>query len=529
MSGIFTTLTILGIIVVVAAVAGIGWFLYMKARFKTATSNQALIITGTKLYNPKDVDENGMPKDKSIYIDENGRSMKIIRGGGHRLKMFQTYSKVDLKSFNLTVQSSKAYSKDAIPLKVTATAVISVGEDKKTIARYAEKYLGKSDKEIQQELTDVLEGYLRAIISTLNAKDAYQNYEEVNKGVRKIAVPALHELGFDLSFSIKKIEDDASREDGGLGYIEALGQPQIEKVRKEAEIAKSENEKETKIQKAEDNRQAEEAIINNERQVARIRKEKDLEESQIKEETERAKAKAEQSYNLEKTRLEKEIQEEQLKLQRRRKEEELELIRIEKERSVEFEQTESQRRKEKADADFYESTKRAEAEAKKSQIEGETKAKIEEQQGLAQAKIQREKGLAEADVIRQKGIAEAEAKRLLAEAISQYGEVVIIEKLIEMLPQYAKEIAAPLSNIDTVKIIDTGSGEGVAGYTKGITSTMAQIQEPLKEITGLDVAKILTDLVNRGNTHTVVQTPVLVEKETVQETKEEVVEEVNNS
>lgn len=35
---------------------------------------------------------------------------------------------------------------------------------------------------------------------------------------------------------------------------------------------------------------------------------------------------------------------------------------------------------------------------------------------------------------------------------------------------------------------------------------MAQVQEPLKELTGLDISKLLTDLVNRGNTHTVVRT-----------------------
>lgn len=106
--------------------------------------------------------------------------------------------------------------------------------------------------------------------------------------------------------------------------------------------------------------------------------------------------------------------------------------------------------------------------------------------------------------------AEAEAKRLLAEAISKHGEVVIAEKLIKMLPQYAKKIAAPLSNIDSVKIIDTGSGRGAASYSQSITNTMTQIQEPLKELTGLDVSQLLTDLVNRGNTHTVVRGEVVL-------------------
>lgn len=491
--GLLGLLSILIPILIIAGIAGIVWYFYMKVRFKTATSNQALIITGTNLYNHKNVDEEGKPLDKSIYVDENGRSMKIVRGGGHRLKMFQTSTKVDLKSFNLSVQSSKAYSKDAIPLKVLATAVVSVGEDKRTIARYAEKYLGKKESEVNEELTQIMIGYLRAIISTLDAREAYQNYEKVNDGVKEIAVPALKELGFDLSFSLKEIMDDADRDNGGLGYIEALGQPQIEAVRKDAEISKSENEKEARIKRAKDEKESSEAIMNNEREVARIRKEKDLEAASIKEETERARAKAEQSYQLEKAKLDKDVQVETLKLDAQRKEEELRIKHLERERAVKLEEEEAKVRKAKADADYYETTRAAEAEARKAQIDGEAKAKIK-----------REEGLAEAEVIRKKGEAEAESKRLLAEAIAEHGEVVIVEKLIDMLPKYAKEVSAPLSNIDSVKIIDTGSGEGVSSFGQSITKTMAAIQEPLKEMSGLDVSKLLTDLVNRGNTHTVI-------------------------
>ncbi|MCA1064402.1 SPFH domain-containing protein (plasmid) [Rossellomorea sp. AcN35-11] len=481
-------------VLVLGAIGGIVWWFYMKVRFKTATSNQALIITGTKLFNLKNVDDNGVPLDKSIYVDENGRSMKIIRGGGHRLKMFQTATKVDLKSFNLTVQSSKAYSRDAIPLQVLATAVVSVGEDKKTIARYAEKYLGKSEKDVKTELTDVLEGHLRSIMATLDASDAYQNYEKVNEGVRKIAIPALQELGFDLTFTLKEIKDSADKNSSGLGFIEALGQPQIEKVRKDAEISKSENEKEARIKKAEDERQTSEAVMNNEREVARIKKEKDLEDAAIKEETERARAKSEQSYNLEKAKLDKQVQEETLKLEAARKEEELRIKHFERERAVKLEEEEAKVRKAKADADYYDTTKKAEAEARKAQIDGDAKAEI-----------RRKEGLAEAEVIERKGKAEAESKRLLAEAIAKHGEVVIVEKLIEMLPMYAEAMAKPLSNIDSVKIIDSGNGNGVASYGKSITGSMALVQESIKEATGIDVGNLLRDYVNRGNTHTVIR------------------------
>jgi flotillin len=61
--------------------SGIAFFIY-KRRYKTASSNQSLIITGPKLGDPKE--------DTRIFGDENGRSLKIVRGGGTRLKLFQT-------------------------------------------------------------------------------------------------------------------------------------------------------------------------------------------------------------------------------------------------------------------------------------------------------------------------------------------------------------------------------------------------------------------------------------------------------
>lgn len=158
---------------------------------------------------------------------------------------------------------------------------------------------------------------------------------------------------------------------------------------------------------------------------------------------------------------------------------------MEKEHQVKLEEEQAKVRKAKADADYYETTKKAEADTK----------------------IEREKGLAEAEVIRQKGAAEAEAKKLLAQAIAEHGEVIIIEKLIEMLPQYAEKIAQPLANIDSVKIVDTGNGNGVNAYSKSVTDTLVQVQEPLKELTGIDIATLLKDLVNRGNTHTTVVVP----------------------
>ncbi len=488
-------LFILPFLVLLAIVAG-GGFLTYKFRYRAAKSNQALIITGPKLGDPS--------KEQNIFTDEEGRAIKIIRGGGHLLKMNQTSTPVDLTSFQLKMTTPKVYTNGGVPIIADAVATVTVAGTLKGIAIYAEQFLGKKQEEIEDEISEVLGANLRAILSKMSVEAINADREAFNNQVTEVAQKQLDEMGFKItSLGLTDLRDA----DPENGYLENLGRPLIAEARKNAETAEANSNKEIRIYKANANKEAQEEEIKRQTEIAESNKIKDLKEAGIKEETERSRAKAEQSYELEKTRLSKEVQEENLKLLAYKKEEELRIQQLERERQVKLEEEQAKIRKAKADADYYDTTKRAEAEARKAEIDGQAQAKIKEEQGLAEAKIKREQGLAEAEVIRQKGLAEAEAKRLLAEAIAQHGEVVIVEKLIEMLPQYAREVASPLKNIESVKIVDTGSGQGVASYGKSIGATMLNIQEPLKELTGIDVSKLLTDLVNRGNTHTTVVIP----------------------
>ncbi|MBU9723365.1 MULTISPECIES: flotillin family protein [Bacillaceae] len=492
-------LAILIPLLILAMILGLAYFFWYKIRYKTARSNEALIIAGPKLGDPE--------KETNIFTDNEGRSIKIIRGGGHLLKMHQTATPVDLTSFQLKLRTPRVFTHGGVPIVADAVAMVTVSDTLKGIAIYAEQFLGKKQKEIESEIGEVLNANLRAILSKMTVEEINADREKFNEDVRTVAQAQLDSMGFKITSLGLTDLSDADEENG---YLENLGRPQIAKVRKEAELAESDSERETRIHRATNDKEAKEQEYQRQIEIAEALKEKDLKDAQIKEETERARAKSEQSYELERAKLNKEVQEAELKLQAQKTEEELRIKFLERERAVKLEEEEAKVRKQKADVAYYETTRKAEAEAEKARIDGET-----------QAKIERDRGIAEAEVIREKGQAEAEAKRLLAEAISKHGEVVIAEKLIEMLPQYAREIAAPLGNIDSIKIIDTGSGNGAASYSQSITNTMTQIQEPLKELTGLDVSQLLSDLVNRGNTHTVVRPEVQQQAATKEDTASE--------
>ncbi|TLS38222.1 flotillin family protein [Pseudalkalibacillus caeni] len=449
--------------------AGIGFFIFKK-RYKTASSNQALIITGPKLGDAE--------QDNRIFVDENGRSMKIIRGGGVRLKMFQTSTPIDLTSFQLEIESPKAYTSEGVPIKAKSVAEISIGSKLEIVANYAEKFLGKAQKEKERELKEVLEGHLRAIISALTVDEIYKDFDSVNRKVKKIAEEDLKNLGFEItSFALKEIKDV----DEENGYLEALGRPRIAEARKDADIAEANALRETRMHKAKTDQEAEEEEINRRIEIARSNKDKDVKESEYKAEVERGRARSEQAYNLEQARLNQQVKEEEMQIQF-----------IERQRQVKLEEEEQKRRKAKADADAYDIKAKAEAEAEKARIDGETKAQIEKQ-----------KGLAEAEVIRERGRANAEAKELMAQAMEKYGEAAILEMVIDMLPKYAREVAQPLSQIDEMKVIDLGGGSdgssGTAKITGNVTRTMTGLQESLKEATGMDLKAMLESFVSRGN------------------------------
>ncbi|MBM7603780.1 flotillin [Metabacillus crassostreae] len=465
----FTTIGFFMIVIpilIIGAIAGIGYFFWVKIRYRTARSNQALIITGPKLGDPE--------KETNIFTDLEGRSMKIIRGGGYRLRRFQTSTPVNLTSFQLKLSTPRVYTNGGVPIVADAVAMVKVADTLNGIANYAEQFLGKEQDEIESEIIEVLGSNLRAILSKMTVEDINSDREKFNHDVSEVAQKQLDLMGFKItSLGLTDLRD-ADEENG---YLENLGRPRIAEVRKLAEIAEANSERETRIHRAQTDQEAKEEEYKRQIAVAESKKEKDIKDAAFKEETERARAKSEQSYELEKAKLSKEV-----------KEEELTLKFLERERAVKLEEEETKVRKTKADAEYYETTRKAEAEARKAEIDGEAKAKI-----------RREEGSAEADVIRERGKAEAEARKLLAEAMEKHGDVIITEKLIEMLPVFAEKIAQPLNNIDSVKIIDSGNGQGLPNFGKSITKTMVDIQEPLKEMTGIDMGALLKSYADRTN------------------------------
>ncbi|MEH7222718.1 flotillin family protein [Bacillus sp. JJ1566] len=462
-------------------------------KYRTAGPDEALIVTGSYL------------GGKNVHVDEAGNRIKIVRGGGtFVLPVFQQAEPLSLLSSKLDVQTPEVYTEQGVPVMADGTAIIKIGGSISEIATAAEQFLGKRKEDRENEAREVLEGHLRSILGSMTVEEIYKNREKFSQEVQRVASQDLAKMGLIIvSFTIKDVRDKN-------GYLDSLGKPRIAQVKRDADIATAEADKETRIKRAEADKEAQKSELERATEVAEAAKINQLKMAEYRREQDIAKARADQAYHLEEARAKQEVTEQQMQVQI-----------IERQKQIELEEKEILRRekqydsevKKKADADRYAVVQAAEAEkakqlaeadANKYRIEAMAKAEAEKIRidGLAKAEAQRAQGEAEADIIRLTGLAEAEAKQKIAEAFEQYGRAAILDMVIKMLPQYAKEVAAPLSNIDKITVVDTGSsGENggankVTGYA---TNLMSTLQESLKASSGIDVKEIIENLSGKGN------------------------------
>lgn len=449
------------VIISVAAliiIGAIGWYLFMKARYRTVPSNEALIVTGPNLG-----DES---KETNIYKDDQGRYMKVIRGGGHRLRLFQTGTKVSLKSFQLQISTPKVYTLEGVGIYGQAVATVKVADDLDGIVKYAEQFLGKDQDDIEHEISEVLNSNLRAILSKMTVEQINKDRESFNEQVREIAQNQLNRMGFKItSLGLSDLRDDDN-------YLENLGRPQISIIKKQAEIAESENRRETEIQQAKDNETISNEQYKREMNIADSRKEKDIKEAQNLAETEKENAAARAAGQLEEEERRLEVERQRLEIREQEKENELKLRKMERENDVEIERQQVEVSKQQAEADYYSRTKAAEASAE---------ARIAE-------------GRAEAEVIREKSMAEAEAIERRAKAMSEHKDVIILEKFIEIMPEFARAVSESMSNVESIRILDGGNGDQLKSLPNTVTSTMSKLQESMGQMTGFDLESFLGNL-----------------------------------
>ncbi|MGB8453138.1 MAG: SPFH domain-containing protein [Anaerocolumna sp.] len=473
-----------------------------------------------------------VPQDKAMVVT--GMKKRIITGGGGLvIPVLERTDTISLGNIQLNINTSQTMSSQGVPIDVAGTAVIKVRNTHESIYAAIEQFSGTNENQIQnsisEQVTLILEGKLREIVASMTVEQIYNDREAFSAKVQEVVGTKIGEMGLELKdFSIKDVNDTN-------GYIRALGAKQIAEKKKDAEIAQAMALKEESIQKSEATKEGEKARLEAQTQVSAALKAKEVQEAQYRSEQESAKAKADAAYEIQKSitnkeviaaqmeadilkqQKQKELQEAQLQVEiaREQKQTELEQRRAEKTREelkvkiVEPANADREQKQAEADADKYtkiaEAQARAEArkaeaiaeaEAKKAEasadaeaikVKAEAQANAEAVGGEARAKAISAVGLAEAESIKAKGLAEAEAMEKKAEAYKKYTGAAMADKLIEKLPDIAKAIAEPLSQISDIKIY----GGGVDSVAENVPTVLAKVFDTVQSSVGIDMKSIV--------------------------------------
>ncbi|MBS2028327.1 MAG: flotillin family protein [Deltaproteobacteria bacterium] len=484
-----------------------GFFLFSMvtflSRYRKVGPNEALIVSGR---------------------GSRGRGFRIVRGGGtFVVPMLEKADVLSLEVMTIDVHTPDVYTMQGVTVEVDGVAQLKVdSNDEATVATAAEQFLGRGRNDIMNVAKQTVEGHLRAILGTMEVEEIYKDREKFAQNVQHVAATDLKNMGLKIvSFTLRDIKD-------ANGYLDSLGKPRLAEVKRdasvretrmlaEAQIAQSEANRNAAIAQSQAKRDADIETANNAKsgEVARLKaaeetaaaaRDLEMKKAEYQANVNQKKADADLAYDLQR-----------FKTQQLVKREEVSVSVVEKEQQIAVQEKEIARRAKEleatvnkpAEAKRYAQQQDAEAQKYAAVAEAQGRAEAQKAEGLAaadvisakakaEAEAIRLKGLAEAESIKAKGLAEAEAMKKKAESYSQYNAAAVTEMFVGVLPQIASALATPLSKVDKITVVSTGSSEGGSGtgaskITQDIAQIMAQLPPVVESISGVSLA----DLVKR--------------------------------
>jgi flotillin len=468
-------LAVLGLVVVLFVVV-----LSIIKRYRVAGPNEAFIITGRRGKTSGDLS-----------------GQKVVTGGGVFVFPFvQQLHVLDLSSRRNPVGIRAAVSKQGIKLNVDAIAIVKVGGDEDSIRAAAQRFLTQQ-AEIDVFTTEVLAGALRSIVGTLTVEEIIRDRASFAAQVAEVTESALTGQGLVLdTFQIQDVTDDGS-------YLADLGRPEAARVKQDAEVAESQARRTAEQQRL----AAEQQILDSQREYA-------LKEAGIKAETDAASANAAAAGPLAEAAKQQEVLAEQEKVAvaraaltdreldtQVRKPADAERYRIEQEalgrkassvadaegrRIAQIEAAQAKAEEDRLVGEGERSRRAALAEAEA--IEGAKRGEAERSRRAAIAEAVRLEGDAEASAVMATGLAEAEAMTKKADAFAEYNDAAVLQMLIQVLPEVAEKLAAPMGAIDQLTVIST---DGASALPKQVTANVTQLQQLLKDTVGIDLAALI--------------------------------------
>jgi flotillin len=491
----------------------------MASRYKKIPPNEVGIFYGRRY---RSVDSEGKVSH---------RGFRVVAGGGSLVwPVIEHFQPMSTSVTQVEIDEHDIPNKDNVKISAKGVATFKIETTQESLHNAAAAFLGKGDEELARIVRNILQGHLRSIIGKLNINEILRDRDEFNKKVVEESTEELKRLGIQIiTLVIQEVTDE-------YGYIDALGKQSVAEAIRDANIKTAQAEAETKKQVSNANREADITVASNTVKVAEAERDRDVKKAQFKTIADTEKAKADQAFGIamaeqektlkvrqaERDAAEKEAQIEVQTKEAARKEQELDATVVKPAQAERAKQViEAEAAKQvavtNAEAAREAAIRRADGEKQARVFEGEGQASKTKAIMLAEAEGQAAKtkqalvAEAEGEAAR-KGMvlkAEAEGTKQLAEALAKMTSDARMILILDRLPglfdrggdamskvaaSVFSSVAAPLGQIDEVRIIDVGgSGRGLDELSTIVPNTVFKFLAGLKA-QGVDVKAILNKL-----------------------------------
>lgn len=478
------------------------------------------------------------PPDVAYIISGWHKKPRILIGkAGIKIPYFERLDKLSLGAIQIDVKTKSAVpTAEYINVRVDSTVSVQVGRSDEMIAVAAQNFLNIDRDTIASKINDLLEGNIREIVGQMKLTEMVSDRKAFSEKVQANVVPDLAKFGLELvSFNVQNFSDEG-------GVIDNLGIDNVEQIRKNAAIAKSDAQREIAVAEAHNAKESNDAKVAAAEEIAIRNNAFAIKQAELKkvEDTQKAQAEAAKAIEEEKQRQLKDVAATEADIARQEKEIELKEREVAiKERALEAEikktaeankyaeqqkadaalyktqkdsEAELYERQKKAEAEKFEALQKAEAEkaaAEAKKFAEEQKAEAVKAAGIAQAEATKAQGIADAEAAKAKGEAEAaaikakaeaEAEGLMkkAEAMAAYGDAAkqdmqlqALKVYFEQLPAIAEAIGKGYTNVDSIKMF----GGDTSQLGGDIMKNMTQVSDGLSESLGIDVKSLLAGFV----------------------------------
>ncbi len=502
-SGLFVIISIAVVIFVLLFVT-----LFLASRYRRCPSNRILVIWGTG----------------------SKASAQCFHGGGKFVwPVIQDYAYMTLEPLVIEIPLQGALSLNNIRVNVPSTFTVGVSKSPVLMSNAAERLLGLTQQQIQEQAQDIILGQLRLVIATLSIEEINKDREKFMSLVNENVAEEINKIGLSLiNVNIRDITDES-------GYIEAIGKRAAAEAinRAKVEVAQQEREgavgeaaafRERNVRVAEEKALAEQGQKNAEQQqriaVAELeaqaitgevesKRNQEIATAERNAETIAAKKRAEQEQRVQVAMAEASAVDGENSSSAKVAESNAQLAEIRAEASRRSDVAAAEARQKIFTAQREEELAKLakeelapqEIEKKRVEIEAEAAAERNRREARGEADAILAKYEAEAKGVQQVLEAKAEGYRQLMVSCAENPRVAPTLLMIEQLPELVSMQVKAIQNlkIDKITVWDSGNGEGGKGnatsnFLSGMIGSLPQVHELAKQA-GIELPSALGQVV----------------------------------